>query len=134
MFKAWLRKFKSFLTGIREAVTERRQKRLAGTAAMERRERKALIQQLAKKLERAHIECEKNKKPLATIEFSLKEITFIEWNLNTWSRYLKESEIFEPSPEHEPESRVLVTSQRSSDRESAYADRQERKRAPKSGK
>jgi hypothetical protein len=101
MFETWLQKFKYLLGTIREAATQRRQKKLAEIAAMERRERKALVEQLAKKFARAHAECEKNNKPFAAIEFSLDEITFVEWNLNTWSRYLKESEIFEPSLKNE---------------------------------
>jgi hypothetical protein len=66
---------------------------------MEKRARKALVEDLIKKFAAAQARCEANDKSVAAIELSLKEITFIEWHLNTWSRELKESEIFELSPE-----------------------------------
>ena len=99
MFTTAIGKIKHLFKVIREAATRRRQRRLAELAEMEKRERKALVNELAKKFHEAHADCEQNDKAFTMIELSLKEIIFIEWNLKTWSRYFKEREIYQPAPE-----------------------------------
>lgn len=87
-----------FLKGIGNAARQRRKRKLAELVAMEKRERRALVERLASKFAEAHAECEQDDKAVTVVELSLKEITFIEWNLNTWSRHLKESEVYEAAP------------------------------------
>jgi hypothetical protein len=99
MFRTAIDKLQRMFKGIREAARQRRQRKLAELAEMEMTERKALVSELSKKFDEAHADCEQNDKALTTIELSLKEIIFIEWNLKTWSRHFKESEIYQPSPQ-----------------------------------
>jgi len=99
MFRTWIKRIRNFLKQVSESARQRRQRRLAEIAAMEKRERKALVKELSKKFEDAHADCEQNDKTVTVIELSLKEIIFIEWDLKTWSRYFKESEIYEVSPQ-----------------------------------
>ncbi len=99
MFRSAIDKLKQSFRRIREAITQRRQRRLAELAELQMREREALVRELAKKLDKAHADCEQNDKALTTIELSLKEIVFIEWNLKTWVRHFKEREIYQPSPQ-----------------------------------
>ena len=99
MFGTLLKKMRYFLKGISEVARQRRKRKLAEVAAMEKRERRALVEGLANKFAEAHAECEENDKAVTVVEVSLKEIIFIEWNLNTWSRHLKESEVYEAAPD-----------------------------------
>ncbi|HEU4341887.1 MAG TPA: hypothetical protein VFU31_09985 [Candidatus Binatia bacterium] len=92
-------KITQFLKRIRETITQRRQKKLAEIAAMEDREREALVRVLAKKFAAAHADCEKHAKTSTVLELSFKEIMFIEWNLNTWTRYFEERQIYTLSPQ-----------------------------------
>jgi len=98
MFRTAIDRLKRSFRRIREAARQRRQRRLAALAEKESREREALVNELAKKFDQAHADCEQNSKPLTTIELSLKEIIFIEWNLKTWVRHFKEREIYRASP------------------------------------
>lgn len=92
-------KINQFLKRIRGTITQRRQKKAAEIAEMETREREALVKALAKKFAAAHADCEKNDKTFTVLELSLKEIMFIEWNLNTWTRYFEERQIYALSPQ-----------------------------------
>ncbi len=99
MFRTAIDKLKQSFRGIKEAITQRRQRRLAKLVELETKEREALVKELAKKFDEAHADCEQNDKPLTTIELSLKEIVFIEWNLKAWVRHFQEREIYQPSPQ-----------------------------------
>jgi transposase len=94
---------RSFRT-VRDAVREWRQRRLAALTEKESREREVLVNELAKKFDQAHADCEQNRKPFTTIELSLKEIIFIKWNLETWVRHFKERKIYRPSPQSKTQS------------------------------
>ena len=99
MFGAFARKLKTLFTAVGKAARQRGEKKLAAAAEMERRERKALVQALAKKLEAARADCEQKDQTAIAVVLSVKEIQFIEWNLNAWARHLKASEIYMASPQ-----------------------------------
>jgi hypothetical protein len=99
MFAAVGKKLKEFLKSIGAVVTERREKKLAKLAELEKRERKAIVEALARKLEEAHAECDEEGKTSVVLVVSLKEIIFMERNLRAWIRHFKESEIYTASPQ-----------------------------------
>jgi hypothetical protein len=87
-------KLKHFFKSLGSVVKERRERKLAKLAELEKRERKAIVEALAQKLEDAHAECEQEGKTSAVLVFSLKEIIFMERNVYAWTRYFKESQIY----------------------------------------
>jgi hypothetical protein len=87
-------KLKNFFKSLGNVVTQRRERKLAKLAELEKRERKAIVEALAQKLEDAHSECEQEEKTSAVLVFSLKEIIFMERNVYAWTRYFKESQIY----------------------------------------
>jgi len=99
MFAAMGNKLRGFFKNIGTVVTQRRERKLAKLAELEKRERKAVVEALARKLEEAHAECEQEGKTSAVLVVSLKEIIFMERNLYAWIRHFKESEIYAASPE-----------------------------------
>jgi hypothetical protein len=99
MFGTLINKIKLFLKEVRQTATQRRQKKLAEIAGIEKRERKALVEGLTKKLQEAHADCEQNHKAVTMVELSFKEIIYIEEDLRTWTRYLRESEIYKAPPQ-----------------------------------
>ncbi len=98
MFAAMGNKWRRFFKSIGELVKQRREKKLAKLAEVEKRERKAIVEALARKLEEAHAECEQEGKTSVVLVMSLKEIIFMEGNLSAWIRHFKESEIYAASP------------------------------------
>ena len=101
MLKTAIKKIRHLITVLKEAGIQRRRKKLAQTAEIKARERKALVNELKYKFAAAHADCEEKKKSFTTIEFSLKEIVFIEKDLESWNRYFKEREIYRlPSTSH----------------------------------
>jgi hypothetical protein len=98
MLRTAIKKLKQLFKVIKEAGIQRHRKKLAQLAETEERERKALVNELTKKFAAAHADCEQNKKTFTKIELSVEEIIFVERDLETWSRYLKEHEIYQPSP------------------------------------
>ncbi len=99
MFAAMGKKLREFFKNIGTVVTQRRERKLAKLAELEKRERKAVVEALARKLEEAHAECEQEGKTSAVLVVSLKEIIFMERNLYAWIRHFKESEIYAAPPE-----------------------------------
>lgn len=98
MFAATGNKLRQFFQSLGELVKQRREKKLARLAEVEKRERKTIVEALARKLEEAHTECEEGGKTSVVLVMSLKEIIFMEGNLNAWIRHFKESEIYAASP------------------------------------
>ena len=94
MFEAVGQKLKEFFKTIGYAVKQRRERKLAKLAELEKRERKAVVEALAQKLEDAHAECEQEGKTSTVLVFSLKEIIFMERNVYAWMRHFKESQIY----------------------------------------
>jgi hypothetical protein len=94
MFAAVGEKLKSFFKSIGNVVKQRRERKLAKLAEVEKRERKAIVEALAQKLEDAHAECEQEGKTSAVLVVSLKEIIFMERNVYAWMRHYKESQIY----------------------------------------
>ena len=87
-------KIKKFFQTLGYVVLRPRERKLAKLAELEKRERKAVVEALAQKLEDAHAECEQEGKTSAVLVFSLKEIIFMERNVYAWTRYFKESQIY----------------------------------------
>jgi hypothetical protein len=98
MFRTFARKVQRAFRRLSDAFSQRRAKKLARIAEVEKRERKVIVSTLAKKLEAARAECEEQGRKYIELELSVKEIIFIEWNLSAWTRHFKESEIFEAPP------------------------------------
>ncbi len=98
MFPAMGETLRRFFKNLGGVVKRRREKKLARLAEIEKRERKAIVEALAKKLEEAHIECEQAGKNSVVLVMSLKEIIFMEGNLSAWIRHFKESEIYAAPP------------------------------------
>jgi hypothetical protein len=96
MFRSLARRVQRAYHKLSDAVSQRRAKKLAQIAELEKRERKAVVSTLAKKLEGARAECEEQGRRYIEVELSLKEIIFIQWNLAAWTRHFKESQIFAP--------------------------------------
>ena len=94
MFERLLEKVSSLFRTVTDVTRNRRERKAAAAAEMERRERKALIQALVKKLEAARLECEQKNHTAVSVVLSLNEIQFIEWNLAAWERHIKTSEIY----------------------------------------
>jgi hypothetical protein len=94
MFAAVGHRLKEFFKSIGSVVKHRRQRKLAKLAELEKRERKAIVEALAQKLEDAHAECEQEGKTSAVLVFSLKEIIFMERNVYAWMRHYKDSQIY----------------------------------------
>ena len=88
---------RQFAQKINRAVKQRRQKKLAEIAEIERKDREALVKGLATKFARAHADCEQNNKTASLVELSLKEIMFIERDIQTWARHFRVRKIYEPS-------------------------------------
>lgn len=99
MFAAMGNKLRNFFKNVGRVVKQRRKRKLAKLAELEKRERKAVVEALARKLEEAHAECEQEGKTSAVLVISLKEIIFMERNLYAWIRHFKESEIYAASRE-----------------------------------
>jgi hypothetical protein len=99
MFAAMGNKLRKFFKNVGNVVKQRRKKKFAKLAELEKRERKAVVEALARKLEEAHAECEQEGKTSVVLVISLKEIIFMERNLYAWIRHFKESEIYAASPE-----------------------------------
>ena len=97
MFESLLSKVTSLFRTVADVAKQRRERKRAVAAAMERRERTALVQALVIKLEAARVECEQKKKSATAVVLSVKEIQFIEWNLAAWERHIKTSEIYAAS-------------------------------------
>ena len=87
---------KDFAQTVSRAVKQRRQKKLAEIAEIERRERESLVKGLATKFAKAHADCEQNNKKMSLVELSLKEIMFIERDIQTWARHFRVRKIYEP--------------------------------------
>lgn len=87
---------KQFALTVSRAVKQRRQKKLAEIAEIERRERESLVKGLAIKFAKAHADCEQNNKNFSAVELSLKEIIFIERDIQTWARHFRVRKIYEP--------------------------------------
>ena len=98
MIKTGIEKLRRSFRAIKEAVIRIQRKRRARMAEIEESDRKALVNELTKKFAGAYADCEQNKKASTTIEFSIKEIVFIEGYLESWNRYFKERSIYRPSP------------------------------------
>ncbi len=98
MFAGTGKKLRQFFKSLGDVVKQRREKKLARLAAVEKRERKAIVETLARKLEEAHSECEQEEKTSVVVVLSLKEIIFMKGNLDAWIRHFKESEIFAAQP------------------------------------
>jgi hypothetical protein len=98
MFAAMGNKLTQFFKSLGEVVKQRREKKLARLAAVEKRERKAIVEALARKLEEAHSECEQEGQTSVVLVLSLKEIVFMKGNLDAWIRHFRESEIFAAPP------------------------------------
>jgi hypothetical protein len=94
MFVAVGDKLKKFFKSLGDVVTQRRERKLAKLAELEKRERKAIVETLVQKLGDAHAECEQEGKTSAMLVVSLKEIIFMERNLYAWVRHFKESQIY----------------------------------------
>jgi hypothetical protein len=94
MFEAVGQKLRKFFKTIGYAVKQRREKKLAKLAELEKRERKAIVESLVQKLEDARAECEQEGKTSAVLVVSLKEIIFMEGNVYAWMRHFKESQIY----------------------------------------
>jgi hypothetical protein len=97
MFRTFARKVQRAWHKLGDTFSQRRAKKLAKIAELEKRERRAVVSTLVKKLEAARAECEEQGRRHIDIELSVKEIMFIEWNLTAWTRHFKESQIFEPA-------------------------------------
>ncbi len=98
MFATTGKELRQFFKSLGEVVKQRRERKLARLAEVEKRERKAIVEALARKLEEAHTECEQEGKTSVVLVMSLKEIVFMEGNLCAWIRHFKESEIYAASP------------------------------------
>jgi hypothetical protein len=98
MFRTFARRVQRAFRQLRDALSQRRAKKLAQIAEVEKRERKVIVSTLAKKLEAARAECEEQGRKYIELELSLEEIVFVEWNLSAWTRHFRESEIFELPP------------------------------------
>jgi hypothetical protein len=98
MFSGVAKKIRDLVGKVTHFATQRRQKRLAKIAELEKKELRAIVEALTKKIAEARTACEKNQETFAIIEVTLKEIMFIERNLSTWNRYFKESAIYEARP------------------------------------
>ena len=98
MLRTAIKNVRYFLNAIKEAVIQRRRKKLAQQAEMDERERQVLVTELRRKFAAAHADCQVKKKSLTTIEFSLKEIIFVEGYLESWSRQFREREIYRLRP------------------------------------
>lgn len=94
MFAAVGDKLRKFFKTIGNVVKQRRERKLAKLAELEKRERKAIVEALVQKLEDAHAECEQEGKTSAVLVVSLKEIIFMERNVYAWMRHYKESQIY----------------------------------------
>jgi hypothetical protein len=94
MFAAVGDKLKKFFKTVGNVVKQRRERKLAKLAELEKRERKAIVEALVQKLEDAHAECEQEGKTSAVLVVSLKEIIFMERNVYAWMRHYKESQIY----------------------------------------
>ena len=97
MFEKLRSKVTSLFRTVADVAKQRRERKRAVAAEMERRERTALVQALVIKLEAARVECEQKKKSATAVVLSVKEIQFIEWNLAAWERHIKTSEIYAAS-------------------------------------
>ena len=97
MFETLIQKASHLFKGLSDAVRDRRERKLIAAAAIERKERKALVQGLTDKLEAARLGCEQKGQTATSVVLSLQEIEFIEWNLSAWTRHLKASEIYSAS-------------------------------------
>ena len=86
-----------FFRDISRVTLRRRQIKVAEMGKREREERRALVDKLISTFNAAHEACKKDKKGVAAVELSLQEVAFIELNLKSWARTLRESEIFEVS-------------------------------------
>ena len=95
MFGRYLNKTKKFFLVIGETLRQRRRNKLAKIAELEKRDRKAVVESLARKFEDAYAECEARNEQNIEMLFSRKEIMFMQGNLNTWLRHFKQSEIYE---------------------------------------
>lgn len=98
MFAAMGNKLREFFKSLGDVVKQRREKKLAKLAEVEKRERKTIVEALARKLEEARAECEQEGKTSVVLVMSLKEIVFMEGDLYAWIRHFKESEIYAASP------------------------------------
>jgi hypothetical protein len=99
MFAGVGKKLRQFFKNMGDVVKQRRYKKLVKLAELEKRERKAIVEALARKLEEAHAECEQDGKTSVVLVVSLKEIIFMERNLRAWIRHFRESEIYTASPQ-----------------------------------
>jgi hypothetical protein len=97
MFETLLKRVSSLFRTVTDVAKQRRERKAAAAAEMERKERKALVQALVSKLEAARVECEEKNKSATAVVLSVKEIQFIEWNLAAWERHIKTSEIYASS-------------------------------------
>ncbi len=98
MFAGMGNKLMEFFKSLGDVVKQRREKKLARLAAVEKRERKAIVESLARKLEEAHSECEQEGRTSVVLVMSLKEIVFMKAHLDAWIRHFKDSEIFAAPP------------------------------------
>ena len=98
MFETAIKNVRYFFHAIKDAALQRRRRKLAQQAEMDERERQALVTELRKKFAAAHADCQVKKKTFTTIEFSLKEIVFVEGYLESWSRHFREREIYRLRP------------------------------------
>ncbi len=98
MFERLTKKLKALVEKVTDFATERRQRRLVKIAELEKKELKTIVEGLTKKITEAKTACEQNQQTFAILELTVKEILFIERNLSTWSRYFKESAIYEARP------------------------------------
>lgn len=94
MFAAFGQRLKNLFNDVGNVFKQRRERKLAKLAEVEKRERKFIVEALAQKLEDAHAECEQEGKSSAVLVFSLKEIIFLERNVYAWMRHFKESQIY----------------------------------------
>jgi hypothetical protein len=102
MLKTAATKLKNLFRSIKEAGIQRHRRKLAQLAESEARERKAIVVGLMKKFAAARADCEQKDKASTKMELSVKEILFIESDLNTWNRYFKEREIYRPLMNKQP--------------------------------
>lgn len=97
MFGRLLGKLTAVYAALTSVVRQRRERKITAAFEIERRERKALVEALAKKLAEARAECARTHETEVAIVLSIREIQFIEWNLNAWTRHLKAREIYSNS-------------------------------------
>jgi transcriptional regulator with AAA-type ATPase domain len=98
MLKTAIKNVRQLPKVVKEAWVQRQRKKVAQIEEIEARERKTLVNELTKKFAAAHDDCEQNKKSFAAIEFSIKEIIFIEGYLESWNRYFRERDIYRLPP------------------------------------